>query len=123
MNRLKGTNMSHKFLFIVLVCFIMLFLTNFKVENSLYHTIRNVLALSFVIFISGYTFICLIFEKELENVEIFVLSVGASISITILVGMLDYFINLEITFFNFINQVTIITLILSFIGVFKKGVK
>ena len=109
---LKKTKAGYNFLFIGIICFIMLFLTNSNVENLLYYATKSVLALSLVIFISGYSFVSLIFSKELKNIEVFVLSVGTSISITIVAGMIMYFMSLAISFANIMNLVSIITLIL-----------
>lgn len=113
---LKQTKGIYTFLLIGLISFIMLFLTNFPFENFLYYATKSVLALSFVLFISGYSFIGLLFDKELEPIEVFVLSVGISISITILAGMIIHFTGLEINFANIMNLVSMITVFIVFFG-------
>jgi len=114
--RPKKTKEFYNFLFIGIIAFIMLLLTIFTIENSVYYAVKGALALSLVLFISGYSFISLIFSKELKTIEVFVLSVGTSISITILAGMTIHFLGLEISFANIMNLVLIITLILGFFG-------
>ena len=112
--RLKKIDADYNFLFIGIISVTMLFISNLPFENLLYYAARNVLALSLVLFISGYSFINLIFSKELKTIEVLVLGVGTSISITILAGMIIHFISLEISFANIINLVSIITLVLVF---------
>jgi uncharacterized membrane protein len=101
---------------LVLISLIMLLLTNFPIENLAYNIVKSVLTLSLVLFISGYILISLIFKKELKDIEVFILSVGSSICITILSGMITNFIGLEITFTNIMNFVSIITLALAIIS-------
>lgn len=107
---------SRDYSFLVLISLIMLLLINFPFENLVYRIVKSVFALFFVLFISGYSLIILVFKKEFEDVEIFLLSIGLSISITILAGMSIHFMGLEITFANIMNLVSIITLTLTIIG-------
>jgi len=119
----KKTKEFYNFLFIGIISFIMLFLTNFSIENLLYYAAKSALALSLVLFISGYSLISLIFSKELKTIEVFVISIGTSISITILAGMIIHFLSLEISFANIMNLVSIITLILAFFGFLRVVLK
>ena len=121
--RPKKTKGFYRFLFIGIISFIMLFLTNFSIENLLYYAAKSALALSLVLFISGYSLISLIFSKELKPIEVFVLSVGVSISITISAGMVVHFLSLTISFANIMNLVSIMTLILAFFGFLRVTLK
>lgn len=114
-------NSLNRTLSISILAIVMLFLANFNSQNVIYVIVKTSLTYLFILFLSGYLFLNLLFENGLEISEILVLSVGASIGITILCGMTVYFLGLRISIANILDFVSVVSLIFSLI-IFLKTV-
>jgi uncharacterized membrane protein len=112
-------NGLHKIYSPIFLIFIMLFLINFNFQNIIYTIIKTLFVYLFIFFLPGYLFVNLFFERELKLPEIFVFSVGASISLTILCGMIINFLGIGISIANILNFVSILALIFSLLILIK----
>ena len=107
----------YKFNLIGFLVIITLLLTNFTQESIIFIIVRNILAITFILFLSGYTLVSILFKKEkLEFSEFLTHCVGLSICISILCAMLVHFSGLKINFVNIVNLITMTTMILAFLN-------
>jgi len=117
---------NKNFMVIVILATVLALLMNFPLDNSILLTVRNILGLFFIMYFPGYLLIALLFDKKfktLETLEVIVLSIGLSISLTILTSMLLHFIRKDITAVNILNLVLIISFILGLVNFFKNKSK
>lgn len=113
--------MKNKRLMAIAILAIMLaLLMNFPSNNPVFHGIRNILGILFLLFFPGYLFVDLLFKRELDSIETLVLSIAFSISLAILAAMIIFFIGWEIDIVKIFNILLIISLALMLANLFKK---
>lgn len=106
---------NHKISRIILVLsLVMIFLINFNFQHIIYTIFKYVLIYSFILFLSGYSFVILFYKKEKPTTsEIFILSIGMSISLTILCGIFIHVLGMRISSTAILNLVSLLTIIFS----------
>jgi len=105
---------------IAILAIMLALLMNFPSNNPVFHGIRNILGILFLLFFPGYLFTDLLFNKELDSMENFVLSIFFSISLSILSAMIIFFTGWEIDIAKIFNVLLIISLALMLGNLFKK---
>ncbi len=106
-----------KLILTAILVVIMFFLTNVSPESISLIIARNILALVFILFFSGYILVAMLFQEErLEFSEFLTHSIGLSISISILCAMIIHFIGAEVNIVNIINLISLTTIILAFLN-------
>ena len=105
-----------RLLLIISLSLIFLIVLNF---TSGYFLLKSLLILVIMFFLPGYFLINILFKKRPETSEFFVLSVGISIGIFILVAMGIHFAGVRINVLNILNLVIIASLILGLLDSFK----
>jgi uncharacterized membrane protein len=114
-----SNNEFNRLVTIAILTAILLVLINIQTENIVHNSLRSFLSLFFIFFLSGYSLILLISEKDLEPVEVLVFSVIMSICITIIDSMIIHLIGLKINLNNIMNLVASTTLIFIILKVLK----
>ena len=102
---------------ILILSFLLILIVN--TEFYLLLLLRNFLSLLFIFFIPGYLFINLLSFKKDDPLEKFILIVGTSISFTIILSMLLHFLGMRIGLENIMVFVSVTSLILDLICLFK----
>ena len=98
-----------KLLFISSLSLIVLIVLNFTPD---YSAVKSVLALVIIFLLPGYSLINILYEKKLDIPEFFILNIGISISIFILVSMGVSLTGMRINTINILNSVAVANLIL-----------
>src|SRR3990170_1616990 len=110
---------NDKFIAILVLAVLLALLVNFLPSNSDLSGIKSILGLSFLFFFPGYSFVKLLFKKDLSDLEILIFSIGLSISLVILASMAVYLAGLEITVANIFNILLVATIIMILANIFK----
>jgi len=105
---------------ILVIC--MIFFANIVSTNLFFIVFRSIFSLIFLIFLPGYLFIKLIFQK-IDFPELVVLSVCLSICISILNGIMIHLLNIPIAFANIMNFLSLTTYLLVLLLYWKGRVK
>jgi len=105
---------------IAILAVILALMMNFPSSNTIFHGVRNILGILFLLFFPGYLFTDLLFNKELDAMENLVLSIFFSISLAILSAMIIFFTGWEIDIAKIFNILLIISFALILGNLFKK---
>lgn len=108
----RVVNSLYKILSVIILVAVMSLLVNFSFQSIFLSIIKTIFVYLFIFFLPGYFFVNLLFEKELKISETLVLSIGASICLTILSGMIVHFLGIRISIANILNFLSILTIIL-----------
>ncbi len=107
-----------KLILTAILVVIMFFLTNISPESISLIIARNILALVFIFFLSGYTLVLLLFQEErFEFPEFLTHCIGLSIGISIVCAMFVHFVGMQVNFINIVNLISITTMILAILNV------
>jgi uncharacterized membrane protein len=98
-----------KLLFVGSLSLILLIVLNFTSDFSL---VKSILSLIIIFFLPGYSLVNILYEKKLSIPDIFILSIGISISIFILIAMVVNLAGIRINTINVLNSIAIANLIL-----------
>jgi len=113
-------NDEQKFILITVLVILMLLLTNFIQESIISIVARNALAVIFIFFLSGYTLVSILLEREkLESQEFLTHCIGLSICIAVVCAMVVNYVGMKVNFINIINLISITTVILAFLNFFN----
>jgi len=105
---------------ISILTLILLLLINIQTTNIIHNSLRGLLGLIFIFFLSGYSLIIFLSKENLEPVEILIFSIGMSICITILDAMIIHLTSSRVNLTNIMNLVASTTLIFLILTLFKK---
>ncbi len=110
----RASNIMDKFILIGILFVLMYILTNSTYESIIFISVRNILAIIFIFFLSGYALVSIIFQEEkLEFPEFLTHCIGLSICISILGAMIIHFSGMRVNFVNVVNIISITTMILA----------
>lgn len=98
---------------------IMAFVMIFYVESPAYLVLRGISGLFLMFFLPGYLLVNLLLGRGIDTIENLVLSVGVSISISILIAMGIHLIGMKINVTNIFSFISIITVVLALFYVLK----
>lgn len=101
---------------------VMLFWNYLLPQNAFFSTVTSLVSLVFIFLLPGYILSYLIFEK-VDRSEKLILSLGFSICVTILAGMIVHFAQMKISFVHIMYGVLILSLILAISAVLKHRAK
>lgn len=116
----KNSSTTYKSILIVILAISLILLTSFNQVPIIFIIIRNILAIIFILFLSGYVLVSILFQEEkLEFSEFSIYCIGLSICISILDSMIIHFLGIKVNFVNIVNIISITTIILTVVNFFK----
>jgi len=107
--------------FLLITIFLILFFTflNIPIDNLIFYTGKIILTLIFAFFFPGYCLIYLLFGEKLQTLDMSILSIVLSIVLFILSSMVIHLAGFEITVFNILNLLLLVTFVLILLNFLK----